>query len=98
MYSQSVVTIVNSVLNSRRADELTSKLFEDHERNLTAFNPPPNGKLIDCQLDMTNLLEEMYAQNQKRRTGLDILERMEAKLNALFEGKIGGGEEVALDN
>jgi len=98
VYSQSVVTIVNSVLNSCRADALTSKLLEDHERNLTAFNPPPNGKLIDCQLDMTNLLEEMYAQNQKRRTGLDILERMEAKLNALFEGKIGGGEEVALDN
>jgi hypothetical protein len=97
IYSPSVVTILNSVLNTRRADALTAKLFEDHEHNLGAFSPPPNGKLIDCQLDMTNLLEEMYAQNLKRRTGLDILERMEAKLNALFEGKIGG-EEVALEN
>jgi len=97
VYSRGVVNVLNGVMNPRRrADALTTLLFERHGRNMDAYCPPTT-KLIDCQPDVTNLLEELYGQYRKRRAGMDILDRMEAKLNALFEGKMGG-EEAALEN
>lgn len=97
VYSMGVVNVLSNVFNSRRADALTSSLFARHCQNMGAYCPLTNWKLVDCQLDGTNLLEELFGQNQKRRAGMDILDRLEAKFNALFEGKIGT-EEAALNN
>ena len=97
VYSRGVVNVLNGVMNPRRrADVLTTSLFERHGRIMDAYCPPTT-KLIDCQPDVTNLLEEFYGQYRKRRAGMGILDRLEAKLNALFEGKMGG-EEKALEN
>lgn len=97
VYSTGVVNVLNNVLNSRRADGLTSSLFARHGQNMGAYCPLPFWKLMDCQMDGTNLLEEVYGQHQKRLAGMDMLDRLEAKFNALFEGKIGN-EEAALEN
>ena len=97
VYSSDVVNVLNNVLNSRRADALTSSLFSRHGQNMGAYCPLPSWKLMDLQLDGTSLLEEVFGQHQKRRAGMDMLDRMEAKFNALFEGKIGN-EEAALEN
>jgi hypothetical protein len=97
VYSKDLTNVLNNVLNTRRSDALTASLFERHGRNMNAYCPPTtNWKLNDCQLDVTDLLEELYGQYQKRRAGMDFLERMEAKLNALFVGKMGG-DEAALE-
>ena len=97
VYSKDLTNVLNGVLNTRRADALTASLFERHGRNMNAYCPPTtNWKFSDCQLDVTNLLEELYGQYQKRRAAMDFLERMEAKLNALFVGKMGG-DEAALE-
>lgn len=97
VYSTGVVNVLNNVLNARRSDELTTSLFIRHGQNMGAYCPLPIWKLMDCQLDGTNLLEEVYGQHQKRLAGMDMLDRLEAKFNALFEGKIGN-EEAALEN
>ncbi|KAL3821635.1 hypothetical protein ACHAXA_006055 [Cyclostephanos tholiformis] len=98
VYSKCVVNVLNGVLNPRRADALTTLLLERHGRIMNAYCPPTtNWKLSDCQLDVTNLLEELYGQYQKRRAGMDFLERMEARLNVLSVGKMGG-DEAALEN
>lgn len=95
VYCKSVVNVLNSVLN-RRADAMTMSLFALHKTNMGEFCPPSDWKLVELQLDATNLLEEVFGQYQKRRAGMDFFDRMEAKLSALFDGKIGS-EEAALD-
>mmetsp|Transcript_30955 Transcript_30955/g.65407 ORF Transcript_30955/g.65407 Transcript_30955/m.65407 type:complete len:872 (-) Transcript_30955:742-3357(-) len=75
--SRGVVNVLNSVLNSR-ADGLSTSLFGRHGRNMGAYCPPSSTntssswKLADCQLDATNLLEEIYSQYQKRKAGMDF--------------------------
>ena len=96
VFSRPVVNILNGVLN-RRADALSASLATMHRDNLRAFCPPSSWKLSDCQLDATNLLEEVFSQNQKRKNEMDIFDRIEARLNALFSGKIGS-DEAALQS
>ncbi|KAL7497194.1 hypothetical protein ACHAWT_005241 [Skeletonema menzelii] len=96
VFSKQVVTVLNSVLN-RRADALSASLATMHRDNMKAFCPPSSWKLTDCQLDATNLLEEIFSQNQKRKNEMDIFDRIEARLNALFSGKIGS-DEAALQS
>jgi len=96
VYSKAVVNVLNGVLN-QRADALSASLFDRHGANMHAFRPPNAWKLVECQLDATNLLEEVFSQHQKRRARMDAFDRIEAKLNALFDGKIGS-EEAALEN
>lgn len=96
VFSRPVVNILNGVLN-RRADALSASLATMHRDNLRAFCPPSSWKLADCQLDATNLLEEVFSQNQKRKNEMDIFDRIEARLNALFSGKIGS-DEAALQS
>ena len=97
VYSKGVVNVLNGVLNSR-ADGLSMSLFSSHGVNMGAYCPPTtNWKLADCQLDATNLLEEVFSQYQKRKAAMDIFDRLEAKLNGLFSGKIGS-DEAALES
>jgi hypothetical protein len=96
VFSKQVVNVLNSVLN-RRADTLSASLATMHRDNLKAFCPPVSWKLTDCQLDATNLLEEVFSQHQKRKNDMDIFDRIEARLNALFSGKIGS-DEAALQS
>eukprot|EP00574_Skeletonema_japonicum_P001532 CAMPEP_0201740394 /NCGR_PEP_ID=MMETSP0593-20130828/46279_1 /ASSEMBLY_ACC=CAM_ASM_000672 /TAXON_ID=267983 /ORGANISM="Skeletonema japonicum, Strain CCMP2506" /LENGTH=979 /DNA_ID=CAMNT_0048234705 /DNA_START=76 /DNA_END=3015 /DNA_ORIENTATION=+ len=96
VFSKEVVTVLNSVLN-RRADALSASLATMHRDNLKAFCPPSSWKLTDCQLDATNLLEEVFSQHQKRKQEMDIFDRIEARLNALFSGKIGS-DKAALQS
>lgn len=96
VFSKPVVNVLNSVLN-RRADSLSASLVTMHRDNLKAFCPPPFWKLTDCQLDATNLLEEIFSQHQKRKNGMDFFDRIEARLNAFFSGKIGS-DEAALQS
>ena len=97
IYSKGVVNVLNSVLNSR-ADTLSTSLFTRHSSNIGAYCPPTtNWKLADCQLDATNLLEEVFSQYQKRKAAMDMFDRLEAKLNNLFSGKMGS-EDAALDS
>jgi len=91
VFSKQVVNVLNSVLN-RRADTLSASLVTMHRDNLKAFCPPASWKLTDCQLDATNLLEEVFSQYQKRKNDMDIFDRIEARLNSLFSGKIGSNE------
>mmetsp|Transcript_35076 Transcript_35076/g.71644 ORF Transcript_35076/g.71644 Transcript_35076/m.71644 type:complete len:1018 (+) Transcript_35076:106-3159(+) len=91
VFSKQVVTVLNSVLN-RRADALSASLATMHRDNLKAFCPPSSWTLADCQLDATNLLEEVFSQYQKRKNEMDIFDRIDARLNALFSGKIGSDE------
>ncbi len=97
VYSTVVVNVLNNAFSSRRADDLSSSLFDRHGQNMGAYCPLTNWKLMDCQLDGTNLLEEVFGQHQKRRAGMDMLDRLEVKFNALFSGKIGD-EESTLAN
>mmetsp|Transcript_27360 Transcript_27360/g.44895 ORF Transcript_27360/g.44895 Transcript_27360/m.44895 type:complete len:103 (-) Transcript_27360:487-795(-) len=64
---------------------------------MRAFCPPNAWKLVECQLDVTSLLEEVLSQYRKRRAGMDLFDRIDAKVNALFDGKIGS-QEAALEN
>ena len=96
IYSKNVVSVLNSVLNSR-ADGLSTSLFAKHQTNMGPYCPSSSWKLMDCQVDATNLLEEVFGQHQKRKAAMDFFDRMDAKMNALFDGKIGGSEEAALD-
>ena len=96
VFSKQVVNALNSVLN-RRADALSASLVTMHCDNLKAFCPPASWTLTDCQLDATNLLEEVFSQHQKRKNEMDIFDRIEARLNALFSGKIGS-DEAALQS
>mmetsp|Transcript_8984 Transcript_8984/g.13529 ORF Transcript_8984/g.13529 Transcript_8984/m.13529 type:complete len:1008 (+) Transcript_8984:56-3079(+) len=96
VFSKQVVTVLNSVLN-RRADALSASLATMHRDNLKAFCPPSSWTLADCQLDATNLLEEVFSQYQKRKNEMDIFDRIDARLNALFSGKIGS-DETALQS
>jgi len=98
VYSKGVVSVLNGVLNSR-ADSLSTSLFAKHGTNMGPYCPPSDWKLMDCQLDATNLLEEVFGQYQKRKAGMDVFDRLEAKLSALFDGKIGtSSDERALEN
>jgi len=96
IYSKALVNVLNSALN-QRADVLSMSLFSRHKTNMGAFCPPNTWKLTECQLDATNLLEEMFSQYQKRKAAMDFFDRMEAKLNAVFDGKIGT-HEATLEN
>mmetsp|Transcript_25191 Transcript_25191/g.39058 ORF Transcript_25191/g.39058 Transcript_25191/m.39058 type:complete len:1011 (+) Transcript_25191:177-3209(+) len=96
VFSKQVVTVLNSVLN-RRADALSASLATMHRDNLKAFCPPSSWTLADCQLDATNLLEEVFSQYQKRKNEMDMFDRIDARLNALFSGKIGS-DETALQS
>lgn len=96
IFSKDVVTVLNSVLN-RRADALSASLATMHRDNLKAYCPPSSWKLTDCQLDATNLLEEVFSQHQKRKNEMDIFDRIDARLTALFSGKIGS-DEAALQS
>lgn len=64
---------------------------------MRAFCPPSAWKFVECQLDAINLLEEVFVQYQKRRAMMDFFDRMEARFNALFDGKIGS-EEASLES
>ena len=91
VYSKQVVSVLNTVLN-RRADTLSASLATMHRDNLKAFCPPSSWTLIDCQPDATNLLEEVFSQHQKRKNEMDVFDRIEVKLNALFSGHVGSDE------
>ncbi|KAL9188752.1 hypothetical protein ACHAXT_007130 [Thalassiosira profunda] len=95
IYSKAVVNVLNGVLN-RRADALSTSLFDRHAKNMCAFCPPSSWKLSECQVDATNLLEEVFGQHQKRKAAMDFFDRMEAKISAIGSGKVGG-EEATLE-
>eukprot|EP00584_Thalassiosira_punctigera_P011090 CAMPEP_0172528684 /NCGR_PEP_ID=MMETSP1067-20121228/2996_1 /TAXON_ID=265564 ORGANISM="Thalassiosira punctigera, Strain Tpunct2005C2" /NCGR_SAMPLE_ID=MMETSP1067 /ASSEMBLY_ACC=CAM_ASM_000444 /LENGTH=1018 /DNA_ID=CAMNT_0013312641 /DNA_START=151 /DNA_END=3204 /DNA_ORIENTATION=- len=96
IYTKPLVNVLNRVSN-QRADVLSMSLCARHGTNMGTFHPPKTWKLMDCQLNATNLLEEMFSQYQKRRSAMDFFDRMDAKLSALFDGKIGS-DEAALEN
>ena len=96
VYSKPVVNVLNSLLN-QTADVWSMSLFARHGTNMGAFCPPNAWKLVQCQTDAINLMEEVFSQYSKRRADMDTFERIEAWLNALFHGKISG-EATAIEN
>ena len=86
-YPQSIVNVLNGVLNSR-ADAVTNGIVSKHIELLGAYAPPEGWKLSSCQVDAMNLLEEMFGQYEKRVRERNCLERWEANIEALFTGSM----------
>eukprot|EP01082_Thalassiosira_pseudonana_P004512 g4237.t1 g4237 contig15:618377-621451(-) len=95
VYSTPVVAVLNSILN-KRSDAVTSALVGRHRENLGCFCPPTDWKLTSCQVDATNLLEEIFSQYQKRKANMDFFDRCEAKFDAIFSTGRMGSDEAAL--
>ncbi|KAL7480837.1 hypothetical protein ACHAW6_006499 [Cyclotella cf. meneghiniana] len=90
-YPKPIVNVLNFVLNSR-ADAVTNGIVLRHGEVLGPYLPPDDWKLSSCQIDATNLLDDIFVQYEKRERDRNFLDRFEAKIATLFSGNIGSEE------
>jgi hypothetical protein len=90
-YPKPIVNVLNFVLNAR-ADAVTNGIVLRHGEVLGPYLPPDDWKLSSCQIDATNLLDDIFVQYEKRERDRNFLDRFEAKIATLFSGKIGSEE------